>query len=841
MVGKSFNLSLPGIGSYSGRYAYFAAVCGLVLMGAAYLGWNHVTRTGRQQISQIEKRAMTARVLDDVQNQLNLLENRLQKIVIQSDKGDREALALRVRRLGYALRHLRTALRQQGGSDLVLAEALQEDGESLGQAAQELFRIRTNDESWFPALRLMREEMLPHNQQLLGLLDQLLQESEDEEIPLATRLRVLQLVTSLRKDWLNMIAEMRLFVANRFGIFSNESSQGMHSRLLNVRIYADELPKYLTPLRRLARKQELGFIGEEFMDAIDSHQRAWLEAFTRLEKLLESPDWRRDLVLMRESIAPVVKRMRERISTLDTDLGTQSARDITHLAEITRQLSKSILSLAVAGILLILFAYLFLRRNLLRPIAETALALKQEAQGMVDIAPPPASLRETRDLVEAFTEMRKQVHTRQRSLDHMAHHDALTQLPNRLLFRDRLQHALELASRGDHLVGLMFLDLDRFKQINDSLGHLVGDELLKLVAERLQGLVRSSDTVARLSGDEFAILVEGLEEQEDMVPLAEKALSMLERPMWIAGQELRISASIGIALAPFDDITTEHLIRDADAAMYQAKREGRAAYRFFSNEMTHRASESLHLENEIYRAVEAGEFLFHFQPVVRIGDGRLDGCEALLRWNHPRKGLLSPEVFLDTLNSTGLISAIMENLLDQAEAQQRALSIKQGYTVGVSVNLSVRLLNDPTFCRALLERLVAGQFADGGLVLEITEDILTQELAEAEVFLQQVKTLGGRIALDDFGTGQASLSHLRQFPFDLLKIDRAFIRDVNTDPNNASLVQAIIQLAHAFGMRVVAEGVETQAQRDYIQGLECDYIQGYLVGAPQPSGSAGLC
>ena len=252
--------------------------------------------------------------------------------------------------------------------------------------------------------------------------------------------------------------------------------------------------------------------------------------------------------------------------------------------------------------------------------------------------------------------------------------------------------------------------------------------------------------------------------------------------------------------------------------------------------MTHRATESLNLENEVRQGVEAGEFVFHFQPVVRLQDGELNCCEALLRWRHPHKGLLAPEAFLGVLDSTGLISSIMDGLLSQAEAHQRYLSEREGKTVAVSINLSGRLLNDPVFCRRMLERLIAGQFGGGGLVLEITEDILSQELAEARIFLQQVKTLGGRIALDDFGTGQASLSHLRQFPFDLLKIDRAFIHNVNTDPNHASLVLAIIQLAHAFDMPVVAEGVETQAQKEYIQELGCDYIQGHLVGMPKESG-----
>jgi diguanylate cyclase (GGDEF)-like protein len=381
----------------------------------------------------------------------------------------------------------------------------------------------------------------------------------------------------------------------------------------------------------------------------------------------------------------------------------------------------------------------------------------------------------------------------------------------------------------------MFLDLDRFKQVNDGLGHLVGDELLKIVAERLRSLVRTSDTVARLGGDEFAILVERLEDRDDILPLAEKALSELKKPIQIAEQTLLISASIGIAMAPLDDNIAEHLISDADTAMYEAKRQGRSTYRFYTGDMACRVSQNISLETEIRQSIELNQFVYHFQAIVNRDDSKLIGCEALMRWQHPEKGLLSPDVFLDTLDSSGLISQVMTELLDQAVAHQAKLRRKIGRPISISVNLSVRLLNDPTFCRSLLKRLLEGQFADGGLVLEITEDILTQELAEADVFLQQVKTLGGRIALDDFGTGQASLSHLRMFPFDLLKIDRGFIHSADADPNYASLVEAIVNLSHAFSMPVVAEGVETAKQMNLVKKLGCDYMQGHLVGMPMES------
>ncbi|MEN8178965.1 MAG: EAL domain-containing protein [Pseudomonadota bacterium] len=826
-------MSLPGISSYSGRYAYFALVVCLTLMAVAYLGWDYVNRTSRQQISQIEARSTTEGVLTDALTHLNLLENSLQRIIIEPNIQDVAMVELRLKRLGFTLQHLEQVL-EGNKSNQAIAKELRKDEQQLVDASQDLVAIRTEVVRWFPALRLMREEMFPHHQQLVSLLDGLLIEIGEELSP-HDQLQVFKTAMGLRSAWVSMISEMRLYVANRFGIFASEFREGMESRLTNITYYGEEIPGYLDALRKMSNSGKLGFVSESSLDEMDRHYQAWMHAFNQLSRIIENPNWRMDLLLMEEAVKPILDRMRQRLSSLYIDLNTQSARDITQLTNIARQLSQSILGISVAVILLIFFAYLFLFRNLLRPIAETALALKQEARGMLDIQPPPAKLKETRDLVDAFTEMRKQVHSRQRCLDHMAHHDALTQLPNRVLFRDRLSHALDVANRGNYLVGLLFLDLDRFKQINDSLGHLVGDELLKIVAERLQSLVRSSDTVARLSGDEFAILVERLDARQDVEPLAEKALAILEKPIQIAEHKLYISASIGIALAPVDDTSAEYLIRDADTAMYEAKRQGRATYRFFTGQLTHQATESLHLENALRQGVEEKQIFYHFQPIISLKNDGIQYCEALLRWRHPDRGMLLPEAFLDVLETTGLTASIMDKLLDQAEAHQRGISKMFGRQVAVAINLSVRLLNDPGFCRGLLERLALGQFQEGGLVLELTEDILTQELAEAEEFLQQVRSMGGLIALDDFGTGQASLSHLRQFPFDFLKIDREFIQNVDTDPVNANLVDAVIKLAHAFEMAVIAEGVEMSAQYDFVKALGCDYVQGYLTGAPEES------
>jgi len=838
---ESVRIHLPGIGSYRGRYAYAAVIASVILLLAALLALYDVEQGSQTYIRNITQRNSTAELLRDVRSHLDLVENRLQRIVIEPVQKDVQKLEQALTQLSLLLNHLKQLLAQDDSRESqAIANQLQADLDRLHRSGMELVGLRTEVERWFPAIRQMREVTYPHSQAALNQLDILLAEV-DEELSAEQRLRVVMSVSTLRHFWSAMASELRLFVSNRFGVFASDASVGMRSRFTNVIYYAEEVKAQINTLKALHEEGLLGFLGAESIDEVESRFTGWMRGAYQISVMLEGSGWRRDVVMLQQTIDPLLEQMRQRLRVINSDSENQSAADITRLTNMARQLTLTMGAMALFTIILVLLAYIFLNRTLLKQIARTALALKQEAQGNLRIVPPPAKLSEMRDLVEAFNEMRRQVHMRQKHLDHMAYHDALTRLPNRVLFRDRLEHALQIAVRDGRRIGLMFMDLDRFKQVNDSLGHLVGDELLKVVAERLQRVIRGSDTAARLSGDEFAVLAEGINDRADMIPLADKVVQALEQPVCIDEHELRISVSIGIAIAPEDDHLADDLIRDADTAMYAAKKQRGSAYRYFAQEMISEAAESLQLENELRQAVEAGQFLFHYQPVVSLWSGELYCCEALLRWRHPTKGLLSPAVFLDTLDDTGLIVRVIDSLLDSLVDQQKFLSRLVGRPVALALNLSPRLLNDPPFCRGLLKRLLEGQFQTGSLILELTEDTLTHELAEANELLQQLKNLGARVALDDFGVGQASLNHLRQFPFDLVKIDRDFIRNVISDSNDASLVQAIIHLAHAFDMKVVAEGVETKGQLAFVQNLGCDFIQGYLIGMPLSAEQAQEC
>jgi diguanylate cyclase (GGDEF)-like protein/PAS domain S-box-containing protein len=414
--------------------------------------------------------------------------------------------------------------------------------------------------------------------------------------------------------------------------------------------------------------------------------------------------------------------------------------------------------------------------------------------------------------------------------EYLATRDALTGLPNRVLLHDRLEQCTFNAARNQVGFAFMFIDLDRFKTINDSLGHQVGDELLKRVASRLTACVRATDTVARLGGDEFAVILENLEDDDDegAQQVAEKMIAAMGAPMLIENQHLSTSCSIGISLYPNDGRDSEALMKNADVAMYYAKEKGRNNYQFFSQDMNARAQERLSVENYLRLALRRNELVLHYQPRVKVGTGELVGVEALVRWQHPRRGLLMPDRFIGVAEDSGLIVPIGEWVLEHACRQLREW---QAHAPGLklAVNLSVGQIADgERLLRAVEGALRGAGISAQALELEITESHLMQDIAEKSAFLQRLGELGVGLAIDDFGTGYSSLSYLKSLPVDSIKIDSSFVRDIGADPNDEAIIRAIVAMAHSLHLLVVAEGVENAAQLEALRELGCDEYQGFL-------------
>jgi len=420
-------------------------------------------------------------------------------------------------------------------------------------------------------------------------------------------------------------------------------------------------------------------------------------------------------------------------------------------------------------------------------------------------------------------------------LAHQATHDTLTGLANRTILNDRTGLLIERAAREKSVVALLLLDLDRFKEINDSLGHGAGDELLRGMAARLTDLVRDSDTVARLGGDEFVVLVE-MEVADGAISIAQKILDALTIPFSIAGQEVFIGASIGISLYPKDGDSSEELLKNADVAMYRAKSRGRNRFRFYDENMNASSVERLSLETRLRHAVDNGELLLHYQPQVNLRSGEIIGAEALIRWQHPELGLVSPAKFIPLAEETGLIFPIGEWVMRTACAQIKAWQDAGVMTPTVAVNLSAH-----QFRQHHLVKMTTGVLLDTGidgryLELEMTESAVMEDADRVIRVLRELKEAGTTISIDDFGTGYSSLSYLKQFAIDKLKVDQSFVRDITQDPNDAAIVVAIITMAHSLGLNVIAEGVETEGQLEFLRSHGCDEMQGYFFSRPVPVG-----
>jgi diguanylate cyclase (GGDEF)-like protein len=416
----------------------------------------------------------------------------------------------------------------------------------------------------------------------------------------------------------------------------------------------------------------------------------------------------------------------------------------------------------------------------------------------------------------------------------LSNHDVLTRLPNRLLFYKRLDQAIASAQREHRRFAVLFIDLDRFKNINDTFGHPTGDLLLQLVSDRLYECMRKTDLVARLGGDEFAILAESVPNMTAVIELAEQVMAALAQPFYIEGQELFVPASVGISLFPQDGDDANTLIQSADVAMYRAKGSGKNNYQFFAADMNTASLEHMMLENALRHALQRHQFQLYYQPKVQASTASIYGMEALLRWNHPDLGIIGPSRFIGLAEEMGLIGSIGDWALQEA-CRQNAEWQRAGYAaLVVSVNLSSRQLKDD-IVKTVAETLDRTSLAARWLELELTESTVMQEPEQNALVLHALREMGVQISIDDFGTGYSSLSYLKQFPINTLKIDQSFVRDITEDPNDAAITDAVIAMARSLKMEVIAEGVETTEQLNFLRENGCDAYQGFLYSRPLPA------
>ncbi len=520
-----------------------------------------------------------------------------------------------------------------------------------------------------------------------------------------------------------------------------------------------------------------------------------------------------------------------------------------HFSELEAAAMSRLYLLGAVDLAVLAAAFLAIRRSIVRPLAGLARASEEIAAGRYTARSGYRSRDEVGRLAVAFDNMAGEMesHVRQIAsdlaervhyqdeLERQATHDALTGLANRNLLNDRLQQAIARAERLHSLIAVLFIDLDHFKYVNDSLGHAVGDELLKAVAATISGSVRTEDTVARLGGDEFVLVMADAQEESDVLIAMARMLEAVSRQYVVAGHELHMSCSIGASLYPRDGADAGTLLKNADTAMYRAKEGGRNRGQFYLEEMNARLGERLSLENMLRHALARGELLLHYQPQVDLRSGAIVGAEALIRWQHPEQGPMRPDQFIPIAEETGLIVQIGEWVLATACAQAAAWRAAGLPRIRLAVNISARQFRHKGLGAAIRRALAAQGLDPGSLELELTESMIMQDQEETLRMLKELKAIGLRIALDDFGTGYSSLNYLKRFPIDVLKIDQSFVHGIALNRSDAAIARTVINLARNLYLHTVAEGVETAEQADLLHAWTCDEAQGYLFSRPLPA------
>ncbi len=818
------------INSLRGRYLVIAALfTALVIASASYVHL-YVVQIERTSVGNIASRNKAQQYSREIKDSLWRAEDSLHAYVLTPSPAYQEAWQKEIKaatQYVQGLSELPFAVQQGWPKEL---EKLRADLQRLQHEAQILMYIRSNMELLFPALKIMRNVMFPSHQAFataVGLAVEELRNGNGHSVPDAY-----WLFDETLHLWSRMTYTFRVYVAYRVGIFGS-ADDGLATQSKNIEQLYQELT---VRLAKLQAKDSAGALSLQasasLRDMVDAAE-VWHDGYQKIQKIHSGEDWRLDVPHFGNTIQPLYSSIWDTLLTLDRRIEEASAKDVARLTAVAKDITQTLWALTFLSLIIIAGGFIYFSRTVLRPIESVTQALKTVAKGEGRVELPRGSTEETSTLIEAFAEMRKQVEYRQIALQHQALHDALTGLPNRVLLQDRLDQAVLGAQRVEESVALLVMDLNRFKEINDTLGHHMGDRVLQQVAERLMRLLRETDTVARLGGDEFAVLLPNIDEQ-DAKNIAHRVVRTLEQVFQVDEHNLYVGASIGIALFPQHGGDGATLIKRADVAMYLAKRanSGFAVYDFHQDQYS---IGRLELVSELHAAISGNALDLYYQPKIAPQSGAIVGVEALLRWQHPQRGLVPIDAIIAVAEETGMIRPLTLWVLNAA-LRQCAAWRRAGIRLTVAVNLSMWNLQDPALYQQIEGCLRTWNVPPSSLALEITESAMMADPARALDILLQLDTLGVGLAIDDYGIGFSSLAYLKSLPLDELKIDKSFIMDMIHDENDSVIVHSTINLAHNLGLKVVAEGVENKDIYELLGVLGCDVVQGHYIGRPMPAG-----
>jgi diguanylate cyclase (GGDEF)-like protein len=802
-----------------------AIVAVSLVTGAVLAGW-YVNDVSKQNANSLMLRDMIGEILVDFRRLLWNTNQELNTLMITSDSKHHQAIIDYLDNAEQQIKQLQNNQAIKAANLSLLANDLQTDFNELEKYIEELIRLRGNPDWVYPMFPFIRKTLLESNVEFEAAVNLSLDEVEAETGGKFKSELYLKL-DKLRDLWRLKILNFRAVIIRFAGLNTSEYITQEN----NVGLLHQQINKSIAELIKLREQGKLGFETEEAVNTMQYRSDKWYKDFLRLKKLRESGIWRADIVYFNEKIQPSMDHLLLDINGIEEGVSLWSANKIAAVENAAYQINMGLWGLSGLALLFVIIVYIMLDRSILLPIAKIAEAISTKAGKIEYLKLPRLGSKEVFTLISSFNSMRQQIHHRQIALEYQALHDSLTGLPNRALLHDRLIQSIHSASRDNQKMTLMILDLDRFKEINDTLGHQIGDILLQKIGDRLSGCIRSSDTVARLGGDEFAIVCSDGNEKSSKL-LLEKIISAVEEEIKIDNQFLYVGVSIGVAVYPQHGEDVETLIRHADIAMYAAKNTNKN-YVFFEEDLDRHSIENLSLLRELRTEISnpSGQISVHYQPQIDLLSRQVIGAEALLRWEHPKHGYILPEKFIRIAEQSGLISDLSNYVLEYA-ISDCAQWQKQGIAISVSVNLSAWDLQNPDLVNTVKSYLEKYQLNESKLCLEITESVVMEDPVRAREVLSQLNEMGVILYIDDYGTGFSSLAYLKLLPVDGLKIDKSFVIDMLEDENDFIIVRSTIDMAHNLGLKVIAEGVEQHEALLQLRQQRCDFAQGFHLARP---------
>lgn len=797
-----------------------------MVLTAALLTHLYVNNARQQSVVNLETRNQLLEQSRLARNSVWKTRESLEAFLLQPDNTQfRENVYESIRDAALHSQALTKRLRANAGEYSIVSKQLQKTLLELEKHADVLINTHSDSTKQYPALFAARKYMLPNHQIFYSAaslaLDEIMEEIQNNE-----NNNAYQTFVQVRHIWTQMISSFRMYLENRMGSFDKNILTVQENE---TDILYEELVNQLLILKVLDESGDLGFQASISLGELNQAATDWYIGFQEIKRINASNEWRTDGTLLKENVHPLLDAAWNLLLSIDISIEVSANNDVKKLTEVTKNQTQLLWLLTALGIVAIIAGFILLEKQIIKPITTVAQALKAKAIGVEGTNLPVTTLSETQDLIDAYTEMNKQVNARQVDLEYQALHDDLTGLPNRTLLLDRLQQAIFTSRREHNRLALLIMDLDGFKEVNDTVGHQVGDGLLKEVGVRLLMTIREMDTVARLGGDEFAVL---LPDSDDVraIKVAEKIREALVAVFEIEDLRLYIGASIGVAIYPENGTRAETLIQRADVAMYFAKRNKSGQALYNPKEDQHSVGR-LALMSDLRHALDFDSLQLHYQPKINIKTNEIVGAEALLRWDHPKFGAIAPDEVIPLAEQTGLIKPLTHWVLNHA-IKQNKIWLRNNIQFQIAINLSVYNLQDQEFIEQLKTSLDLYNIPPEFINLEITESTMMANPTHAVDILKQLESMGVKISIDDFGTGFSSLAYLKQLPVEELKIDKSFVINMTTDDNDAVIVRSTIDLAHNLGLKVVAEGVESKDVCNLLEILGCDMAQGTYLGAP---------